>query len=106
VGAVRCSEDQQCKLPSNVHALLEVLKCIGFGEKLQILDYFCDTNEHDFSYSVANCFNIPMKVKNLYIFDTEYGHINAQKDHLNFQFRTSLNNSFTYIPKFLNNFNS
>jgi hypothetical protein len=67
-GAVRST-----KLPSNVHALLGILKCIGFGEKLQILNYFCDRNQQENSYSVTNCFNIPMKVKNFCTFDIEYG---------------------------------
>jgi hypothetical protein len=32
--------------------------------------FFCDAAELETSYSVANCFNIAMKVENFYVFDT------------------------------------
>jgi hypothetical protein len=64
-------------------------------ERLQILDYFCDINEPETPYSVANCFNIPVKVKIFLHLILSMADTNAQKYYLNFQLRTSFNNSFT-----------
>jgi hypothetical protein len=72
-------------------SFLGILKCSGFGEKLQILDFY-DTSRHETSYNVANCFNILVKVTNFYKICCCVGSILM---FLNFQLRRSLTNSFT-----------